>query len=592
MKTPVKALASLLIFASSASFADATTDFALLLEEHWEARLANNPLAASRNGDRRFNDQWTDQSLDAIEERHNQAKQFLQRVYAIDRDSLLTDDQLNHELFRRQMQDAVDEHQFSDYLMPFAHSGGIQSLHNVTNQLRLETVQDFDDWLARLGKIEVLVEQTIDLAEKGRKSGFMPPRILMERVPKQLAMQVVAYASESPFFAVFEAMPESFSAADRERIRAAATDTLEDSVLPAYKKLDGYFNTRYLPATRGSIGHSALPNGSAWYEYLTRSYTTTRMTPDDIHRLGLEEVKRIRDEMEKIIREVEFEGSFQEFLVFLRTDPQFYYDNPDDLYEAYLATSKRIDPELVRLFGKLPRMPYGVKPIPDSIAPDTTTAYYSEPAADGSRAGIYWVNLYRPEVRPKYEIEVLSVHEAVPGHHLQLALQQELTDMPMFRRFMWFTAFVEGWGLYSERLGYDLGLYQDPYSRFGQLTYDMWRAVRLVVDTGIHYKGWTRQQAIDFFKDNAAKAEHDIVNEIDRYIGNPGQALAYKIGQLKMLTLRERAERQLGENFDIRAFHDELLGAGALPLDLLEQRMDAWLTAEVTRHAGDSAAPN
>jgi uncharacterized protein (DUF885 family) len=592
MKTPVKVLASLLIFASNASFADATADFALLLEEHWEARLANNPLETSRNGDRRFNDQWTDQSLEAIAERHDQAKEFLQRVYAIDRDALSTDDQLNHELFRRQMQDAVDKYQFGGYLMPFAHRGGIQSLHNVTNQLRLETVQDFDDWLARLGKIEVLIEQTIDLAEKGRKSGFMPPRILMERVPKQLAMQVVDYASESPFFAVFETMPESFSAADRERIRAAATDTLEDSVLPAYKKLDGYFNTRYLPATRDSIGHSALPNGNAWYEYLTRSYTTTRMTPDDIHRLGLEEVKRIRDEMEKIITEVEFAGSFQEFLVFLRTDPQFYYDNPDDLYEAYLATSKRIDPELVRLFGKLPRMPYGVKPIPDSIAPDTTTAYYSDPAADGSRAGIYWVNLYRPEVRPKYEIEVLSVHEAVPGHHLQLALQQELTDMPMFRRFMWFTAFVEGWGLYSERLGYDLGLYQDPYSRFGQLTYDMWRAVRLVVDTGIHYKGWTRQQAIDFFKDNAAKAEHDIVNEIDRYIGRPGQALAYKIGQLKMLTLRERAERQLGEDFDIRAFHDELLGAGALPLDLLEQRMDAWLTAEVARHTGDSAAPN
>jgi prolyl oligopeptidase len=304
------------------------------------------------------------------------------------------------------------------------------------------------------------------------------------------------------------------------------------------------------------------------------------MTPDDIHRLGLQEVKRIREEMQQVIEEVQFEGSFQDFLIFLRTDPQFYFDNPDDLYQAYLATSKRIDPELVRLFGKLPRMPYGVKPIPDSIAPDTTTAYYSDPAADGSRAGIYWVNLYRPEVRPKYEIEVLSVHEAMPGHHLQIALQQELTEMPNFRRFMWFTAFVEGWGLYSERLGYDLGLYKDPYSRFGQLTYDMWRAVRLVVDTGMHYKGWTRQQAIDFFKDNAAKAEHDIVNEIDRYIGNPGQALAYKVGQLKMLTLRERAENQLGENFDIRAFHDELLGAGALPLDLLEQRMDTWLAAQ------------
>jgi prolyl oligopeptidase len=395
-----------------------------------------------------------------------------------------------------------------------------------------------------------------------------------------LSLQVVEYANESPFFDVFEDLPESFSAADRERIRAAATKTLEDSVLPAYRKLDRYFNTRYLPAARDSIGHSVLPNGNASYERLARSFTTTRMTPDDIHRLGLEEVKRIRDEMQQVIKEVEFGGSFQEFLQFLRTDPQFYYDNPDDLYQAYLATSKRIDPELVRLFGKLPRMPYGVIPIPDSIAPDTTTAYYSLPAADGSRAGIYWVNLYRPEVRPKYEIEVLSVHEAMPGHHLQLALQQELTDLPEFRRYMGFTAFVEGWGLYSERLGYDLGLYQDPYSRFGQLTYDMWRAVRLVVDTGMHYKGWTRQQAIDFFKDNAAKAEHDIVNEIDRYIAWPGQALAYKIGQLKMLTLRERATRELGEDFDIRAFHDEMLGAGALPLDLLEQRMDAWIAAQ------------
>jgi prolyl oligopeptidase len=350
--------------------------------------------------------------------------------------------------------------------------------------------------------------------------------------------------------------------------------------VPAYRKLDKYFNKKYLPAARDTIGLSSLPNGSAWYEHQARSYTTTRLSPDEIHRIGLDEVKRIRDEMAEVISEVEFEGSFQEFLTFLRTDPQFYFDNPDDLYKEYLATSKRLDPELVKLFGKLPRAPYGVIPIPDSIAPDTTTAYYNRPAADGSRPGYYFVNLYKPEVRPKYEIEVLSVHEAVPGHHLQIALQQELGDVPMFRRFMGFTAFVEGWGLYSERLGYDMGLYQDPYSRFGQLTYDMWRAVRLVVDTGMHYKGWTRQQAIDFFKDNAAKTEHDIVNEIDRYIAWPGQALAYKIGQLKILQIRSRAEVQLGENFDIRAFHDELLGAGALPLDLLEQRMDRWMAAQ------------
>jgi prolyl oligopeptidase len=430
-------------------------------------------------------------------------------------------------------------------------------------------------------KLDDVIDENLALAEEGRKRGVVAPKILMQRIPDQLALQVVEFASESPLFRAFEDMPDSIPAADRERLRAAATEALEDEVLPAYRKLDKYFNEKYLPAARDSIGLSALPNGNAWYEHLARSFTTTRMTPDDIHRLGLEEVKRIRGEMEEVISEVGFEGSFQDFLVFLRTDPQFYYDNPEDLYEAYLATSKRIDPELVKLFGLLPRMPYGVKPIPDAVAPDTTTAYYSRPAADGSRAGTYWVNLYRPEVRPKYEIEVLSVHEAMPGHHLQIALQQELGDMPNFRRFLGFTAFVEGWGLYSERLGYDLGLYQDPYSRFGQLTYDMWRAVRLVVDTGMHYKGWTRQQAIDFFKDNAAKAEHDIVNEIDRYILMPGQALAYKVGQLKILALRDRAQRQLGENFDIRAFHDHLLGAGALPLDLLEQRMDKWLATQL-----------
>ncbi|NNF40711.1 MAG: DUF885 domain-containing protein, partial [Woeseiaceae bacterium] len=486
-----------------------------------------------------------------------------------------------YELFRRQLQDDVDEYQFNAHLMPFVHRGGVQNLENITSQLRLSSTQDFDDWLARIDAVDSVIEQTIELAEAGRKAGLMPPQVLMQRLVPQLELQVVDTPEDSPFYQAFASLPDSVPAKDRARLQSTAEQRIRKTVLPAYRKLNRYFNDTYLPATRASIGLSVLPNGSAWYEHLARSFTTTRMTPDEIHRLGLDEVKRIRGEMQEIIREVEFEGSFSEFLTFMRTDPQFYFDNPDDLYEAYLATSKRIDPELVKLFGVLPRMPYGVKPIPDSIAPDTTTAYYTRPAADGSRAGIYWVNLYRPEVRPKYEIEVLSVHEAMPGHHLQIALQQELGELPMFRRFQGFTAFVEGWGLYSERLGYDLGLYEDPYSRFGQLTYDMWRAVRLVVDTGMHYKGWTRQQAIDFFKDNAAKAEHDIVNEIDRYIAWPGQALAYKVGQLKMLALRDRAEIRLGEAFDIRAFHDTLLGGGALPLDILEQRMDAWLTEQV-----------
>ena len=546
----------LLLLIGGAALAGPTEDFEALLDEHWQWTLRTSPVMASRMGDRRYNQEWADNSPGAIEDRHKQTREFLRRVYAIDRAALSEEDQLNYELFRRQLQDEVDEFQFNGHLMPFSQRGGVQNLDSLTDELQLVSVQDYDDWLARLGKIDDVIDQQIALAEKGRKSGYTAPQILMQRLPDQIATQVVEFAADSPFFKPFAAMPESIAATDRERLRAEATEVIEKTVLPAYRKLDRYFNETYLPAARESIGLSELPNGSAWYEFRARSYTTTRLTPDEIHRIGLDEVKRIRAEMMDIIEEVGFDGSFAQFLEHLRTDPQFYYDNPDDLYEAYLATSKRIDPELVRLFGTLPRMPYGVKPIPDAIAPDTTTAYYSRPAGDGSRAGIYYVNLYRPEVRPKYEIEVLSVHEAMPGHHLQIALQQELGNLPMFRRFMGFTAFVEGWGLYSERLGYDLGLYQDPYSRFGQLTYDMWRA------------------------DNAAKTEHDIVNEIDRYILWPGQALAYKIGQLKILQLRQRAEIELGDRFDIRAFHDELLGAGALPLDLLEQRMDRWMAAQ------------
>jgi prolyl oligopeptidase len=569
------------LLASHVALADASGDFRALLDEAWEWHLEQNPMVASQAGDRRYNTEWRDGSLAAIEVRHLQRRDFLRRLYAIDRAALSEADQLNYELFRRDLQRRVDEHQFQGFLMPFSQRGGVQNLDGQASYLRFEKVEDFDDWLARLDKIDSVVDQTIEVANRGIDEGMVLPRILMERLPEQIAVQLVENGEDSPFYRIFETLPETIAAKDQERLRTAALKTIEETVIPAYRKLARYFENTYLPATRESVGLSSLPNGSAWYESLARRFTTTRMTPDEIHRRGLEEGRRIRGEMQQIIDEREFDGDFQDFLSFLRTDPQFYYDNPDDLYEAYLATSKRIDPELVKLFGKLPRMPYGVKPIPDAIAPDTTTAYYTQPAADGSRAGIYWVNLYKPEVRPRYEIEVLSVHEAMPGHHLQLAIQQELDDMPNFRRYSGFTAFVEGWGLYSESLGYDLGLYKDPYSRFGALTYDMWRAVRLVVDTGIHYKGWTRQQAIDFFRDNAAKTEHDIVNEIDRYIVMPGQALAYKIGQLKILSLRAHAEATLGDDFDVREFHDVLLGAGALPLDILQQRMDDWLAEQL-----------
>lgn len=571
---------TLVIFAGMPARADATDDFNALLHDAWEWELRENPVRASRLGDRRYNDRWPDLRIEAVARREQEQRQFLERLEAIESADLDDADRLNYELFQRQLRNDIDAYRYSTWLMPVQHRGGVQNLETTAEGLRLATVKDYEDWLGRMAAIDTVIQQTMALQEGGRASGYMPPRVLMERVPDQIASQLVENAEDSPFFSVFADMPDAIPSEEQERLRQAAIAIIDDEIVPAYREFSRYFENTYLPASRDSVGASELPYGKEFYEYRVRLYTTTQMTPDDIHRLGLSEVKRIRTEMQTIVDELEFDGDFGEFLHFLRTDPQFYYDDPDELFEAYLATSKRIDPELIKLFGKLPRMPYGVRPIPASIAPDTTTAYYSPPAADGSRAGYYYVNLYRPEVRPKYEIEVLTVHEAVPGHHLQIALAQELPGVPRFRKFSGFTAFTEGWGLYSESLGGDLGLYQSPYSRFGALTYEMWRAVRLVVDTGMHYKGWTRQQAIDFFMDNAAKTELDIVNEIDRYIGNPGQALAYKIGQLKISELRSKAEQTLGDDFDIREFHDQLLGAGALPLDILETRMNRWLAEQ------------
>ena len=581
MRLRLFAATFLILFSALQARADATSDFESLLNEHWEWQMRENPLLASRMCYRRFNDQWTDMSLDAVERRHQEQNDFLRRLRFIDSSALSETHQLNYDLFRRQLENVQDGHQFKTFLMPMSQRGGVQSLETTAETLRLANANDYEDWLARMTKIETVVEQQIALMEEGRELGYMPPKILMERIPDQIASQLVEDPEQSPFFKAFATMPDVIAADDQERLQQLARDVIDESVVPAYREFSNYFNDVYLPASRESIGASELPNGEAFYEFRTRYFTTTQMTPDEIHRIGLDEVKRIRDEMQLVIDELEFEGSFNDFLEFLRTDPQFYYDTPEELFEGYLAISKRIDPELVKVFGKLPRMPYGLRAIPDNIAPDTTTAYYNRPAADGSRPGYYYVNLYRPEVRPKYEMEVLSIHEAVPGHHLQIALQQELEEMPNFRKFSGFTAFTEGWGLYSESLGYDMGFYKDPYSHFGALTYDMWRAVRLVVDTGMHYKGWTRQQAIEFFKNNAAKTEADIVNEIDRYISWPGQALAYKIGQLKMLELRRKAEQALGDDFDIRAFHDELLGGGALPLEVLEIRMNRWLTEQL-----------
>ncbi len=581
----IRAVTSILLLVVGVSAqAGPSEDFNTLLAEAWDWQMIQYPEFASRLGDRRNNDQWTDISLAAYKQRHADQSAFLRRLRVIDSAQLSAADQLNYELFRRELENDLDSYQYKNYLMPISQRGGVQSLESMAETVRLATVGDYEDWLVRMSGVAKVIEQTMELQEEGRKTGYMPPKILMERIPDQISSQLTEDAENSPYYIAFAEMPDSIGVEDQARIRQTAKDIIDESIVPAYRRFSRYFDETYLPASRDSIGASLLPDGEAFYEYRVRSFTTTQMTPDEVHRLGLTEVKRIRDEMQLIIDELEYDGDFADFLNFLRTDSQFYYDTPEELFDGYLAVAKRIDPQLVKLFGKLPRMPYGLRPIPDNIAPDTTTAYYNRPAADGSRPGYYYVNLYRPDVRPKYEMEVLSVHEAVPGHHLQISLQMELEDMPDFRKYSGFTAFTEGWGLYSESLGYELGLYKDPYSKFGALTYDMWRAVRLVVDTGMHYKGWTRQQAIDFFKDNAAKTETDIVNEIDRYISWPGQALAYKIGQLKMLELRHDAEQALGEDFDIKAFHDELLGGGALPMQILETRMNRWLASELAKN--------
>jgi uncharacterized protein (DUF885 family) len=403
----------------------------------------------------------------------------------------------------------------------------------------------------------------------------------MQRITPQLEAQRVSKPEDSPFFSPFRKIPASFAGADRERLMAAGREAIATSVLPAFARFEKFFTGVYLPACRDSIGISDTPDGRAFYRELIAYHTTTQLTADVIHNIGLAEVKRIHGEMDKIIAAFGFKGDFLAFAHYLRTDPKFFYTDPNDLLHGYMVIAKSIDPNLVKLFGKLPRTPYGVRAVPDTSAPNTTTAYYQPLASDGSRPGYFYVNLYKPEARPKWEMEVLTSHEAVPGHHLQLALQYEnAAGVPMIRRMADFTAYVEGWALYAESLGDPLGLYTDPYQKFGQLTYDMWRAVRLVVDTGIHAQGWTRQQAIDYFKANAPKSDLDITNEIDRYIAWPGQALAYKVGQMKIFELRDAAKRALGPRFDIREFHDEVLSTGAVPLSVLDKVVRDWIAAK------------
>ena len=548
-----------------------------LFDEEWEWTMREFPTFASNLGDRRYNDRLTDVSLAAAARRDEHRRQTLARLAKIDRARLAPADQLNYDLFRKDLENDVEEHRLHLDLMPVTQRGGIQSSDELAELLRFQTVKDYDDWLARLRASPAYVEQTLEVLREGVRTKMLWPKVTLQRVPAQLDRQLNARTEESGFYKPFRNFPADIPDAERARLARQGREAVEQSVMPALKKFRDYFVREYLPASFDQVGAWQWPNGAEAYAFLARRYTTTDMTPEQIHEKGLSEVARIRAEMQKVMTQVGFKGSFKEFFKKLRTDEEFYYKKPEDLLNAYRAVAKRIDPNLVKVFKTIPRMPYGVIPIPDTLAPDTTTAYYQQGSADGSRPGYYYVNLYKPETRPKWEMMALSLHESVPGHHLQIARAMELGEIPKFRRFGGYTAFVEGWGLYAESLGEEMGLYDDPYSKFGQLTYEMWRAVRLVVDTGMHHMKWDRQRAIDFFMDNAAKTEQDIVNEIDRYITNPGQALAYKIGELKFKELRARAKLQLGDKFDVREFHDVAIGSGAVPLDVLERIVDDWI---------------
>ena len=552
-----------------------------LFADEWEYTLRENPTFATSVGNRRYDNRLGSVGLADQQRRMTAEREFLRRLRAIDRAALSRGDQLNYDIFQRLKQDEVAQYEHRAYLIPITNREGFHtSFPQLPDRVPLATVRDYESYIARLRAFRTYAQQHIELMREGIRTGMVLPQVSVQGIPEMLQPHVVDDPTKSLLYAPFRDFPQGVAPAERERLRAAGRAAIAESVVPGYRDFLNFIKQEYTPRTRPSIGASELPNGRAIYTQRVRQYTTLDLTPEQVHQTGLAEVSRIRGEMEAAMRKAGFSGTLPEFIQFLRTDPRFYVDTPEKLLRHTALVLKRMDGELPRLFGRLPRMPYGIKPIPEFIAPRTTTAYYSRPSGDGTRSGTYFVNTYDLKSRPLYEVEALSLHEAVPGHHLQIALQQELEGLPEFRRYSGFTAFVEGWGLYAERLGLEAGFYTDPYSDFGRLTYEMWRALRLVVDTGMHFKGWTRQQAIDYMAANSALTLLNITNEVDRYIAWPGQALAYKTGELKIRELRTQAEKELGSRFDIRRFHDVVLGSGAVPLVVLEDNVRRYIAEE------------
>lgn len=551
-----------------------------IMEDHWAWTLSENPTFATTLGVRDYDDRLGDPSLEGEARREARTAEFIERLEALDPAQLSAEDAVNYKLLLLDLKNDVEGAQFGGkYFLMTNRYGPQNEITDLASQLPFFTLADYESYVARLEAAPAFLEAATETLRAGAEAGWTRPCAAMEGVEETIRYHVIDDANDSVLMKPFEKPLATISRRNWRQLKADAADAIDDKVIPALSAFADFYASEYAPACKEEIGASALPDGLAYYAHRASVYTTTDKTPDEIHKIGLSEVARIRKEMDKVIESTGFEGDFKAFQEFLRTDPQFYAKTPKELMAANALVAKKADGALTQLFTRLPRMPYTLKPIPEEIAEGTTTAYYEPAAGDGSRPGVYRVNTSKLDTRPLYEIEALTLHEAVPGHHFQIALAQE-TEIPDFRRYSFITAFVEGWGLYAESLGRDAGFYEDPYSDFGRLSYEMWRACRLVVDTGIHTKGWSKQQAIDYMADNTALSLHNIEAEVNRYITNPGQALAYKMGELKMQELRKRASDALGREFDLRKFNDALLASGAVPLSVLEDNIDAWIAEQ------------
>jgi uncharacterized protein (DUF885 family) len=554
-----------------------------LFDFSWEFTMKEYPEFATSIGYPGQNDRWTDISLAEIARRKETDKLDLELIKSIDRAKLTGTDVISYDLYRRNAEFSVEGDQFPFEFLQLNQMGGVQqSVPQLISSTTFKTTKDFEDLIARLNGVPALIDQTIALLEKGLELKVTPPQVTLRDVPQQILNLIVKDPAQSEMLAPFKEMPALIPAADQTRLRQAATDAFTKKVEPAFQKLHDFLVAKYLPGARTTLGTNKLPNGEKIYAYTTRQQTTTDLTPAQIHQIGLNEVKRIRGEMDKVIASTGFKGDFHAFTKYLLTDPKFYYTDAESLLSGYRDIAKRIDPKLVEFFGTLPRLPYGVKPVPTYAEQSQAAAYYEAGSLKAGRPGYFFANTYDLPGRPKWGMETLTLHEAVPGHHFQISIAQEMEELPEFRKNGGYNAFAEGWALYAESLGYEMGFFKDPYQNFGHLGDEMLRAVRLVVDTGLHSMDWTREQAIKYFEENTGNPPHDIEVEVDRYIVWPSQALGYKIGQLKIRELRTYAEKELGQKMDLRGFHDEVLKNGALPMSVLETQIKEWVAKRKT----------